>query len=175
MSLHHHFGGFWCLWRHGFVFPSFLLVSIVCIESTQQHLNNFWGGCLLGELIFWDWVFCPSKSKTPWESDKSSWGCRSRKTSHRPGTWKTSILEMVGYQFLWFQIFNQENGSFTMFHPFKNMVVFGVVNLLWCVEWNGRNTEVFAATWFQAGRGAILKKRLNPLVRQVIPRYTPVN
>ena len=93
MSLHHHFGGFWCLWRHGFVFPSFLLVSIVCIESTQQHLNNFWGGCLLGELIFWDWVFCPSKSKTPWESDKSSWGCRSRKTSHRPGTWKTSILE----------------------------------------------------------------------------------
>ena len=57
----------------------------------------------------------------------------------------------------------------------KNMVVFGVVNLLWCFKWNGRNTEVFAATWFQAGRGAVLKKRLNPLVRQVIPRYTPIN
>ena len=34
---------------------------------------------------------------------------------------------------------------------------------------------MFAATWFQAGRGAVLKKRLNPLVRQVIPRYTPIN
>ena len=44
--------------RWAYVFHRFL-VSIVCIESTQQHLNNFWGGCLFGGLIFWDWVVLP--------------------------------------------------------------------------------------------------------------------
>lgn len=157
------------------VFPSFLLVSIVCIGSTQQHVNNFWGGCLLGDWFFGIEFFVLRKTKHPENLTDPL-----EDVVHEKHLTAQEPEKHPFYKWLAINFYDSTSSTKKMvLSPcsihLKNMVVFGVVNLLWCFKWNGRNTEVFAATWFQAGRGAILKKRLNPLVRQVIPRYTPVN